>query len=203
MVDLTMTPVPTQGATPLVLRCMNQYNWSADKARSVLAEYKQFLQHPTTKRSDGNHGSLNDDVDKMWRMHILDTRNYAADCMQLCNGTVVHYNPDGAKNPGSSKARTTKRGRGKQCKQPGSASDASSDVGIYGPQKDAKAPPAAAEAAAAPLNPSHSMENEEGEIENVRPITIQSHDETDQDTFFKLEEQQPNGTLGVGRWGHN
>lgn len=36
-------------------------------------------------------------VDKVWHLHILDTKNYARDCIELF-GAVIHHNPLGGEN---------------------------------------------------------------------------------------------------------
>jgi small ubiquitin-related modifier len=194
MVDLTMKPVPTQGATPLVLRCMGEYDWSADQARSVLAGYKQFL-HLKTKHQDWNDSILSpsSDIDKMWRMHILDTHNYTADCLQLCKGFWLHYNPDGEKDVNARKKRL---GRTKQLLLDSIAStEINQQVWKEVWQEEVltvvKQPPSAKEeppAAAAVAQLDHHAMKEDDEYEyDDSPITIGIRDETAQDTFFKLK----------------
>jgi hypothetical protein len=40
MVDLHAHPAPTQGATPLVKRCMRELGWNEANARAVLRAYR-------------------------------------------------------------------------------------------------------------------------------------------------------------------
>jgi hypothetical protein len=95
MVDLEHRPHITQGATPLVARCMRAYTWSEKEARKILKAYRQFLELKKIK-GDWNAEILSpfEEVDLMWHQHILDVVNYCHDCMLLC-GHVVGHNPDG------------------------------------------------------------------------------------------------------------
>jgi hypothetical protein len=95
MIDLEHRPHITQGATPLVARCMRVYHWPESKARKILKAYRQFLMLKKIKE-DWNTEILSPsaEVDLMWHQHILDVVNYSHDCMLLC-GHVVGHNPDG------------------------------------------------------------------------------------------------------------
>jgi hypothetical protein len=44
MVDLEHRPHITQGATPLVARCMRVHSWTEREARTILKAYRQFLE---------------------------------------------------------------------------------------------------------------------------------------------------------------
>lgn len=68
-----------------------EHRWSADRAECAIADYKAFLQHA---RSDHERRRRvpNKDVDKVWHLHILHTRQYAADCDQLF-GCFLHHTP--------------------------------------------------------------------------------------------------------------
>jgi hypothetical protein len=101
LVDLEAHPVPKQGATPLVKRCMREYDWDEGKARRVLRAYRQFLGLKKRYR-DYNATLLSPSlsVDLMWHQHILDVVNYVNDCVLLCDGRVVGHNPDGAHEGG-------------------------------------------------------------------------------------------------------
>jgi hypothetical protein len=103
MVDLELEPRPTQGATPLVRRCMNAYGWSEAYARKVLKAYKQFL-CIKAKKKDWNAELLSPPVavDQIWHQHIIDNVNYYHDSMLLCRHMVGHkpdemYNVEGKK----------------------------------------------------------------------------------------------------------
>jgi hypothetical protein len=95
MVDLHHRPHISQGATPLVARCIRVYGWSESRTRKVLKAYRQFLELKKIK-GDWNAETLSPstDVDLMWHQHILDVVSYSHDCMLLC-GHVVGHNPDG------------------------------------------------------------------------------------------------------------
>jgi small ubiquitin-related modifier len=95
MIDLEHRPRITQGATPLVARCMRLHHWPESKARKILKAYRQFLVLKKVKE-DWNAEILSPsaEVDLMWHQHILDVVNYSHDCMLLC-GHVIGHNPDG------------------------------------------------------------------------------------------------------------
>jgi hypothetical protein len=95
MVDLHHRPHISQGASPLVARCIRVYGWSESRTRKVLKAYRQFLELKKIK-GDWNAETLSPstDVDLMWHQHILDVVSYSHDCMLLC-GHVVGHNPDG------------------------------------------------------------------------------------------------------------
>ena len=95
LVDLDSQSQVTQGATPLVKRCMRVYGWDAPKTRKFLVAYRQFL---TLKKEqedwDATVLSPCFLVDQMWHQHILDVVNYCHDMMLIC-GRVIGHNPDG------------------------------------------------------------------------------------------------------------
>ena len=76
LVDLDSQSQVTQGATPLVKRCMRVYGWDAPKTRKILVAYRQFL---TLKKEqedwDATVLSPCFLVDQMWHQHILDVVN--------------------------------------------------------------------------------------------------------------------------------
>lgn len=84
----------TRGATPLVNRCMRTYGWSEDYTTRVLMGYKQFCAWKQAFE-DWDDGALAPPlpIRQMWQQHLLDSRNYQADCMVLF-GNVLQYNPD-------------------------------------------------------------------------------------------------------------
>jgi small ubiquitin-related modifier len=104
MVDVD-GPAVTQGATPLVKRCMREYGWDLAKTRKVLMAYRQFLflkKHFEDWDAQLLSPSLL--VDQMWHQHILDVVHYCHDMMLLC-GRVVGHNPDGALDVAGKRAR--------------------------------------------------------------------------------------------------
>ena len=96
MVDIHDSNGTTQGATPLVVRCMRVYGWDLEKTRKILSAYKQFLALKELYK-DWNASIISPSllVDQMWHQHILDVVNYTHDMILLC-GNVVGHNPDGA-----------------------------------------------------------------------------------------------------------
>jgi hypothetical protein len=94
LVDVESNDVITQGATPLVKRCIRVYGWDLVKTRKVLKAYRQFLFLKKQYEDwDGTKLSPCTLVDEMWQQHILDVVNYCHDMMLLC-GCVLGYNPD-------------------------------------------------------------------------------------------------------------
>jgi hypothetical protein len=83
-----------EAAQPLVARCMRKHNWKLTFAQRCLKGYRQFMELKTV---------MNDWKDKqlvapiavlmMWEEHILDSMNYAEDCVLLFGHTIGH-NPD-------------------------------------------------------------------------------------------------------------
>ena len=68
----------TQGASPLVKRCMRRHVWSLTKTRMILSAYKQFLMLKK-QLEDWNAQRYYLHVtwlDLMWHQHILDNVNY-------------------------------------------------------------------------------------------------------------------------------
>jgi hypothetical protein len=72
--------------------CRNEdgYGWSAGYADSMEVAYKRYLmlhaRHPELTLAPEQ------DVDRFWHMHILDTRKYAADC-EATFGYFLHHFP--------------------------------------------------------------------------------------------------------------
>ena len=105
LVDIESDDVITQGATPLVKRCMRVYDWDLAKTRRVLSAYRQFLFLKNHYEDwDATQLSPSYLIDQMWHQHILDVTNYCHDMMLLC-GHVVGHNPDGALDVGGKKTR--------------------------------------------------------------------------------------------------
>jgi Ubiquitin-2 like Rad60 SUMO-like len=107
MVDLHARPVPKQGATPLVKRCMRELGWDEAKARNVLRAYRLFLSvKAATKDWNAELLSPSIAVDQMWHQHLLDNAHYAHDCLLLCDGHFVRHNPDGGLDVEARKIRS-------------------------------------------------------------------------------------------------
>jgi len=98
---------PSEGATPLVARCMRHYGWSEVYARRVLQAYKEFL---ALKKIHVDYAadklSPSRAIDRMWHMHVLDTKRYAQDMQLLCGG-FVHHDIDGGVDKQARQRRLT------------------------------------------------------------------------------------------------
>lgn len=74
--------------------------WSAEKAGAVEQDYRRFLY--LMKIFPNEPAVPSADVDRFWRLHIFETRRYAADCENVF-GYFLHRSPylqphgDGAK----------------------------------------------------------------------------------------------------------
>ena len=103
IVDLSHRPRLTEGATPLVVRCMEAYGWKEELARRVLDGYHQFWQ--IKKIHEDWHDNIicpSVEIDKMWQQHILDVVRYVNDSMLFCGHIVLrqpeYENTDGQQN---------------------------------------------------------------------------------------------------------
>jgi len=79
------------GAIKLKATCREDgYGWSAEHAEQIAIAYKRFLivhaKHPEMALTP------DEDTDRFWHLHILDTRKYAADC-EATFGRFVHHVP--------------------------------------------------------------------------------------------------------------
>ena len=94
IVDRQYRPKLSQGATPIVVRCMRIYGWSEKYARRVLLGYRQFLSlKKTTKDWDGRILEPSKEIHRLWQQHILDVVNYTYDCILIC-GKMLSHRPD-------------------------------------------------------------------------------------------------------------
>jgi Ubiquitin-2 like Rad60 SUMO-like len=109
MVDLHARPAPTQGATPLVKRCIVCGSSDGTKPRPApcfARAYRQFLQVKVFKKDwSAELLSPSAAVDQMWRQHLLDNLNYAHDSRLLCCGHFVRHDPDGGLDATARKSR--------------------------------------------------------------------------------------------------
>ncbi len=71
-------------------RLINNLGWSPKKAREGIRRYKNFLllilKYPRL------HLSPTKDIDEVWHNHILFTREYTRDCLEIF-GKYLHHNP--------------------------------------------------------------------------------------------------------------
>ncbi|MFC0135252.1 hypothetical protein CR105_20925 [Massilia eurypsychrophila] len=74
------TPIAALDLTPIKQKLMVQSGtaWSAEKADAVEAEYRRFLY--TMKICPGAEAAPTAEVDRFWRVHIVETKRYAQDC---------------------------------------------------------------------------------------------------------------------------
>ena len=78
--------------------------WDGDKFHIAVSEYKRFLElkilYPMTRLSPTRL------MDEIWHSHILDTRQYHADCIRIF-GKYLHHSPrfSYAKSQGPSMAK--------------------------------------------------------------------------------------------------
>jgi hypothetical protein len=82
--------ITTLDLEPISFLAAVEYGWSLEKTDAVELEYRAFLQaihdHPDQPIAPSK------DCDLYWHMHLLDTRRYGADCMQIF-GRFVHHFP--------------------------------------------------------------------------------------------------------------
>jgi hypothetical protein len=66
------------------------YGWSAEHAEHMAQQYKRYLvllaKYPEATLAPEQ------DIDRFWHLHILDTRKYAADCEEIF-GEFLHHFP--------------------------------------------------------------------------------------------------------------
>ena len=169
----------SQGATPLVKRCMRTYGWDEVKTRKVLNAYRQFI---TLKKEsqdwDAKILSPCYLVDQMWHCHILDVVNYCHDMMLLC-GRVVGHDPDGALDY-EAKQRRDETTRELLQEKFGSYDE---DVWDYslGQNNDERGE----EKSAGPVDEGVDEGDEEEAVTEV--ITIRLTDQNGEETMFKLK----------------
>jgi len=100
-VDISQEPRLTVGATPLVRRCMRTHGWTLEFALRVLEGYKTFLTIKQTFADwDATRYAPPIPVDRMWREHLVDNKNYAKDC-ELLFGRVMYHDPDESLDAGT------------------------------------------------------------------------------------------------------
>ncbi len=76
-----------------------QLQMTPAEANIAINEYKKFLEIKIAL--DGEHGSRSSApliIDKIWSMHILATRSYETDCLNMC-GFVIHHDHDDHHDP--------------------------------------------------------------------------------------------------------
>jgi hypothetical protein len=91
--DATISAILALDLTPIKFKATRQedgYGWSAEHADKMEVAYKRYLilhaRHPEMTLAPEQ------DIDRFWHMHILDTRKYAADC-EATFGYFLHHFP--------------------------------------------------------------------------------------------------------------
>jgi hypothetical protein len=91
--EQTITAINALDLTPIKFKACRKedgYGWSAAYADQMEVAYKRYLilhaKHPDLTLAPEQ------DVDRFWHMHILDTRKYAADC-ETTFGHFLHHFP--------------------------------------------------------------------------------------------------------------
>lgn len=64
--------------------------WDLNRAEAAVRNYKRYM--AVTKALGGVQLVPNGDIDEIWHMHILDTREYMKDCNELF-GEYLHHFP--------------------------------------------------------------------------------------------------------------
>jgi hypothetical protein len=77
---------------PFSVRLARANDWSRDKARGAIEEYKKFLYllSVTSSRLDPSEV-----VDRVWQLHLVDTRSYWTDLCEGVLGQPIHHEPIG------------------------------------------------------------------------------------------------------------
>lgn len=63
--------------------------WTKEQAEKAEFNYKRYL--ALVKASGGYQMVPNEDIDRFWHEHILDTKRYCEDCFNLLGGFLHHY----------------------------------------------------------------------------------------------------------------
>ncbi len=63
--------------------------WTVERIDAAIADYKRYM--AITKALGGYQLVPNGEIDRIWHEHILDTRQYSKDCLELFGGFLHHY----------------------------------------------------------------------------------------------------------------
>lgn len=69
-------------------RVMEEHSWDAGRAEGAIREYLRFMQ--MLAEAPKMELVASSDVDLVWHEHLIDTQNYAADCLRLF-GRFLHH----------------------------------------------------------------------------------------------------------------
>ena len=70
-------------------KLLESKEWSSEKADRAVNDYKKYM--ALMKAMDGYQLVPNEEIDEIWHMHILDTRQYMQDCNELFGEYMHHY----------------------------------------------------------------------------------------------------------------
>lgn len=74
--------------------------WDLGRIDAAIEDYRRYM--AITKALDGYQLVPNGEIDRIWHEHILDTRQYATDCLELFGGFLHHYPYFGMRNESDS-----------------------------------------------------------------------------------------------------
>lgn len=86
---------------PIIIKILDKEDgmgWSLSKAQVVSTAYKRFL-FLCWKYGNDHTIVPSSDVDKFWHHHILDTRKYLNDCMEIFGHFIHHFPYFGMRGP--------------------------------------------------------------------------------------------------------
>ena len=182
---------PKRGATPLVERCMRLLGWKVGFTLRALDGYRDFLRFKHGFE-DWNAQKLSPSlpVDKIWHMHILDTRCYENDC-KLLLGQFVHHDADGDVNTEARKKRIDNTKGALKILYPDGYDEEVWNFGDRLGQSEA----AERERNMVDQRRANRASQPDSPISQAESITIRIHDQTGEVTFFEIKQMTPLGDL--------
>ncbi|MCM1958214.1 hypothetical protein NCZ17_02355 [Acinetobacter modestus] len=70
-------------------KLLESKGWSSSKIERAISDYKKYM--ALMKAMNGYQLVPNEEIDEVWHMHILDTRQYMQDCDELFGEYIHHY----------------------------------------------------------------------------------------------------------------
>ena len=176
------------------------------EAERAIDAYRQFMElKKNLKDFDAQVLSPPAAIDKVWHLHVLDTRAYAADCQSLC-GRMIHHDIDGGQDAAARDKRiaSTKMALGARFGDSFDAEmwrfDAGDGAGAVAVKHELEQPPqrgaaAASASASRPQKrargsispPAAPMPAEPAAANDTRSITLCVKDMTGAVTFFRVK----------------
>ena len=87
----------------LLVKMMHQFpTWSLERLKKAMNEYKRFLMLVL----DYGNVAPSSDVDEVWHTHILTSRKYATDCLNVLGRKFIHHAPEKKPGPKSRSAKS-------------------------------------------------------------------------------------------------